>query len=199
MSVRKSDDDKYEARLIRATWDEMCRDDLQYFANSNNLDCLTARLLLEFQDAFLVGIEDPFEASELKPHATSIRKMGRIFENFRLAKYVKRTGFAWRPRKVLKDILRERLRPNNYSFPGDEKRYNADCISGLQEIANVLQFISSVLSALDLKIKKGFGQYLGELLASTSVKPATGSVRTAPVLRILERRSESPRSGEKIP
>jgi hypothetical protein len=65
MSVRKSDDDKYEARLIRATWDEMCRDDLQYFATSNNLDCLTARLLLEFQDAFLVGIEIPLRRRNL--------------------------------------------------------------------------------------------------------------------------------------
>ena len=164
---------KREWRLMRAVAEEWDRSDMKEIAAVHNVDVIVARLLWEFQDSFLVCIEDPWShVGQLKRYEKSITRMGRLFEDFSLAKYVKRSGLSWRPRKVLKKIISERL-GSNYSLPEDTAKYNNDVIGALIEIANVLEFIENVLSALGLSKQfaksKRPNHELRQLLASNCV------------------------------
>jgi hypothetical protein len=167
-------EERRRRRLMYAVADELDRSHMGEIAAMHGVNVIVARQLWEFQDSFLVSTEDPWDyVGQLQVHQKSITRMGRLFEDFRLAKYVKGSGLSWRPRKVLQKILLERLSPH-YSLPEDKDKLNNDVIGALTEIANVLEFIERVFSAFGLPQQFAKSQRpkheLRELLASSCVR-----------------------------
>jgi hypothetical protein len=111
----------------------------------HGLDVHEVWSLFEFHSTVLHGRSNSFSfVTEL---LSAIREMGAMLKLFGLAKPVRGTLYAWRPRKRLSEIVQAKLAPLKRPF-ADKATYNTAVLDALREICDVLSFVVSIEAAL---------------------------------------------------
>ena len=110
----------------------------------------------------------------LKQHQHVLKRTGLVFRSLHLARRIKGTEFAWKPRNWLREIIGERAGGPPDLDVGIDK-WNEAIIKSCLEVANVADFILGILCALGLEER--FDDRNGRLVAEVSVSDETPKLR----------------------
>ena len=89
------------AKILNENTVDQAEDIIDKAAAQHKLDKETYRLLKTFQDEFLMvgGISHAY-IDRLKQHEHVLKRMGSVFKSLGLARRIKGTEFAWKPRNI---------------------------------------------------------------------------------------------------